>query len=311
MTRPLIRPSGTFSPQAGRRFFEPPRPAQRGEGRAKRQVRGRVPAWLGMTLLVAAVPLLAQQQPTPPPAEPPPHDISMVDPAPLGGAIAVPLSEAQRKQLRKYDVPELAGSRQALGSQLVDGALPRPLIDYVARDSNVEQRLSIFQGGLVVVSLRGTGGPIRKRLIIPDDALQSYRKRISPSALDAVRPGDLARPRENRNALLRVYSADGKYVERSYDPMAALPKALSDQIVPLRDLLRTISEDRTVTNSVANYMPKPGDHLVGDDRKVYLVKRVIDDRIVELRCMTQPTTIYVAVKDLYNYFIGTTGAAEQ
>jgi hypothetical protein len=32
MNSPLIRPSGTFSPQAGRRTTVAPRPAQRGEG---------------------------------------------------------------------------------------------------------------------------------------------------------------------------------------------------------------------------------------------------------------------------------------
>src|SRR2546428_11967390 len=40
---PLIRPSATFSPQAGRRTSrEIPRPAKGGEGAAKRRVRGRV-----------------------------------------------------------------------------------------------------------------------------------------------------------------------------------------------------------------------------------------------------------------------------
>ena len=66
-----------------------------------------------------------------------------------------------------------------------------------------------------------------------------------------------------------------------------------------------------MTNTVAGYMPKPGDQLVGDDRKVYRVVRVMDQRIVELRCTSQPISIYVEVKDLYNYFIGTTGASEQ
>src|SRR6266566_2303153 len=38
---PLNRPSATFSPQAGRRIsHEIPRPAKRGEGAAKRRVRG-------------------------------------------------------------------------------------------------------------------------------------------------------------------------------------------------------------------------------------------------------------------------------
>lgn len=265
-----------------------------------------------LTVFLAASPLIAQQPP--PPQNPPPdatHDITMVDPAPLGGAIAVPLTQSQEKQLRKYDLPELAGSRQALGSQLINGDLPRPLIDYIARDEKLEQRISFFQGGLVVVCMRGAGGPIRKRLIIPDDALQSYQKSISPAALASVRPDDLTTPRDDRVATLRVYAGDGTYVQRSWDPMAALPKKMTDQIVPLRDLLRTISEDREVTNSIANYIPRPGDQLVGDDRKIYVVWRVIDDHIVELRCKSQPTSIYVDVKDLYNYFIGTTGAAEQ
>src|SRR5713226_8550300 len=42
---PLIRPSATFSPQAGRRTLrEIPRPAKRGEGAAKRRVRGVITA---------------------------------------------------------------------------------------------------------------------------------------------------------------------------------------------------------------------------------------------------------------------------
>src|ERR1700688_2929177 len=94
---------------------------------------------LGCLLLSGS--LFAQSQP--PRAveeETPPHDISKVDAAPLGGAIAVPLPEAQRKKLQKYEIPELAGSRQALGSQLVGGELPKPILDYIARDANVQQR---------------------------------------------------------------------------------------------------------------------------------------------------------------------------
>ncbi|HEY8849553.1 MAG TPA: hypothetical protein VIO12_09685, partial [Thermoanaerobaculia bacterium] len=84
--------------------------------------------------------LFAQSQP-PRAVEPdaPSHDISKVDAAPLGGAIAVPLPEADRKRLEKYEIPELAGSRQALGSQLVGGELPKPIIDYIAKDANVQQ----------------------------------------------------------------------------------------------------------------------------------------------------------------------------
>ena len=230
---------------------------------------------------------------------------------PLGGAIAIPLPERERKKLSKYDIPELVGSRQAVGPQRIDGRLPRPLVDYSANTTAVYQRLSIFEGGLVVVEVRGTGGTIRKKVVIPPDALQNYLRAISPSALDAVRDGDLTRPRDTRGALLRAYDTRQGFVERQFDPMATMPKGLADQVVPIQDLLRAIYQDRTVTNSVAGYMPKVGDQLVGDDRKVYKVMRVVNEKIVELRCLSQPTTIYVDVKDLYNYFIGTPGAASR
>ncbi|HJT17463.1 MAG TPA: hypothetical protein VJ853_08750 [Thermoanaerobaculia bacterium] len=241
--------------------------------------------------------------------ETPPHDITQVDKAPLGGAIATPLPEAQRKQLMKYEIPELAGSTQALGSQLIDGNLPLPLVDYVAYESKVQQRISIFQGGLTVVSIRAAAGPMRKRVIIPPDALQNYMRSLAPIA--AIQQSDLPRARDDRRALLRVYFALSKYTERTFDPAAPLPRAFNSEIAPLRDLLRAITEDRTVTNTVAGYMPKEGDELVSDDRKVYRVVRVTPSQIVELKCESQPKTIFVAVKDLYNYFIGTTGASQQ
>src|SRR5437763_1109672 len=106
------------------------------------------------SFIVFASGLSAQETPT--------HDITLVDKVALGGAIATPLPEAERKKLQKYDLPELAGSTQALGSQLIDGTLPRPLVDYIVQDAKVQQRLSIFQGGLVVVDVRSALGPIRK-----------------------------------------------------------------------------------------------------------------------------------------------------
>jgi hypothetical protein len=245
------------------------------------------------------------------PPQDPNHDITMVDAAPLGGAIAVPLPERERKKLAKYDIPELVGSRQAIGPQRIEGRLPRPLIDFNINTSAVFERLSIFEGGLVVVEVRGAGGTIRKKLVIPPDALQNYVHAISPQALASVRDGDLTKPRDSRHALLRAYDAQQSFVERQFDPMATLPKALSDQVVPMQDLLRAVYQDRGVTNSVAGYMPKVGDQLVGDDRKVYKVTRVVSEKIVELRCLSQPTTIYIDVKDLYNYFIGTPGAASR
>jgi hypothetical protein len=257
----------------------------------------------------AAFLILPPAQAQSPPIQEPPHDISQVEAAPLGGAIAVPLPEKERRKLKKYEIPELAGARQALGSQLINGALPRPLVDYAAQEAAVRQRLSIFEGGLVVVDVSGAGGTIRKKLIIPDDALKNYLRAISPAALKGVHAGELTRPRDGRAATLRVYSARHEFVERAFDPMATLPKELLDQVAPLQDLLRAVYQDRSVTNSVANYRPKAGDQLVGDDRKVYRVERVIDGHIVMLRCTSTPQLLYVDAKDLANYFIGTPRAA--
>lgn len=237
-----------------------------------------------------------------------PHDISQVDPAPIGGSIAVPLPPAQERRYKKYDMPELTGSRQALGSQLIDGQLPKPLVDFTVEDANVKQRLSLFEGGLAVVNMTGAGGTIRKKVVIPSEAVQIYLKGIQPKALEHL---DLKKPSDGRSASLRVYRDGAEPFVLAYDPLSALPKALHEGLLPLEDLLRAISEDRTVTSTVAGYRPKVGDELVGDDRRTYRVQRVLDDgRVVELHCTSQPTILYVAAKDLYNYFIGARGGQQ-
>jgi hypothetical protein len=261
-------------------------------------------------LLAVALGVFAQTAPTTPVADPP-HDITQVDVAPINGAIAVPLPEKERKRLQRYEIPELVGSRQALGSQLIDGRLRKPLLDYVTEDGPVHQRLSIFEGGLVVVDVHGAGGTIRKKLLIPDDALKNYVRSISTKTLAAIRPTDVVAPHDSRSSRLRVYDTESYYVERAYDPMSTPPKRLSDMITPLGDLLRAIYEDRAVTNTVANYEAKVGDELVGDDQRVYRVARVADGHIVELQCLSQPMRLYVEMKDLYLYFIGTPGTASR
>jgi hypothetical protein len=229
------------------------------------------------------------------------HDISKVEPAPSDAAIATP---GPRKAMKKYDVPDLAGATQALGSQLIDGRLPRPLIDYLAKSGGVEQRVSLFEGGLVVLNMTGASA-IRKKLLIPKDALDSYTSAITAKALMAVDPRALVAPDPSQRAQIRVYDADGNYVERVFDPRRVLPKELDDPVTPMRDLLRAISEDREVTSSVAGYEPQAGDELVADDQKVYRVVRVVEPSgVVELKCLTAPTTMYIAKKDLSQYFVG-------
>jgi hypothetical protein len=245
---------------------------------------------LTLTVLLCALPAWAQ------------HDITQVEPAPSGTAMATPIP--MRRGWKKYDIPDLAGAQQAIGSQLIEGRLRKPLLDYITAEGAVEQRVSIFEGGLVVVNMTGAS-TIRKKMLIPESALQSYVAAVSPTTLEAVDQHWLALPEPMHHSRLRVYAADGKFVERVFNPTRILPKPLNDQITPLRDLLRAVSEDRSVTSSVAGYEPKPGDELVADDQKIYRVLRVVDgSNVVELKCLDAPTTIYVMKKDLHLYFVG-------
>jgi hypothetical protein len=242
-------------------------------------------------MLAFALPALAQ------------HDISKVDPAPPDSAIATPMPVEQQRMLKKYDLPDLAGAQQALGSQLIDGYLPRPLIDYLSREGGVQQRVSIFEGGLVVINMTGAS-TIFKRMIMPPDALVAYTKATTVDSVGTIDPRWLPVPEPERRSQLRVYGKDGAYIDRVFHPGKILPKPLGDAITPLRDLLRAISEDRDVTSSIAGYEPQPGDELVSDDHNVYRVMRVVGNTVVELKCLTAPTTIYVAKQELHQYFIG-------
>lgn len=271
---------------------------------------------LASLLFSITAPLLAQNPPPPPAPEPAhdisTHDISQVEPAQLGGVIAIPIPGRQQRKLKKYDMPELVGARQALGSQLIDGELPKPILDYFTRAAMVEQRVSFFQGGLVVLRMTGPGGIMRKRVIIPPDALSAYRKAASPELIARIRGGEVSEPKDTRRSLLRAYRDDGSHVELSFDPAGVLPNELKEQIAPLEDLIRTLSEDRTVTSTVAGYEPSVGDELVGDDQKLWRIERIIADAgIVQLRCVSEPTVIYVDKRYLYNYFIGKKAARDE
>ena len=241
-----------------------------------------------------SIPALAQQ----------PHDISQVDAVNPDAIIAIPLPPKSQRQMKKYESPELVGARQALGSQLIEGELPRPLLDYVTKSGLVEERLSMFDGGLIVVSMSGAGGNMHKKLLIPTDALVAYRRAAAPEKLELIRNGDVSKPLPERPSLLRIYRADGTHVELQFDPSGSVPKTLADEIRPLEDLLRVIAEDRTVTSTIAGYEPAVGDELVGDDQRIWRVERVTDEGVIRLHCVGQPTIVYIDKHFLYNYFIG-------
>ncbi len=238
------------------------------------------------------------------------HDISQVEPATPGSVAATPIPTG--RGFKKYDIPDLDGAQQAVGSQLIEGRLRKPLMDFLTVERDIEERISIFEGGLVFVQMTGPV-TLRKKLLLPPHALQKYNENITPAALDAIDARELAEPEPGRRALLRIYRPeDGSFVERVFDPTRMLPKELNDQIAPLRDLIRAISEDRTVTSTVAGYEPQPGDELVADDQKTYRVVRIVDGAgVVELKCLDAPITIYVAKSDLHLYFVGRKATSEE
>jgi hypothetical protein len=232
------------------------------------------------------------------------HDITRVEQVAPDAAISTPVPDRQQRKLKKYDMPELAGAKQALGPQLIDGRLPKPLADYLVTEGTIEQRVSIFEGGLVVVKMTGASS-IHKKVIIPPDALAQYMRSVNASAVKAIDGRELVPPEAGQRAVLRVYDGEGRFEERVFHPNRVLPKTLNDQLAPLRDLLRAISEDRGVSTSIAGYEPQEGDELVADDHKVYRVVRVAPGAgVVELKCLDAPTTIYVVKKDLHLYFMG-------
>jgi hypothetical protein len=254
-------------------------------------------SWRPLTILAAAVfalPLLAQQ-----------HEVSPSDPIAPDAALSTPVPDKYQKKLKKYDMPELVGAQQALGSQLIDGRLRKPMLDFLIVDGVVEQRISLFEQGLAVVKMTGASS-IRKKVLLPEDAIAAYVKHVTAPRLAQIDPKSLSMPETTRRAQLRIYVEDGSFVERTFHPASILSQQLTDLVEPLRDLLRAISEDRGVTTAIANYKPRPGDQLVADDHKVWRVARVLEDAgVVELHCQNVPTIMYVTIKDLHLHFLGT------
>lgn len=255
-------------------------------------------------LMILAASVAFGQAPAAPSGEPQEPEVSSEPPPSaeqLGFMIAIPVPE-ERKHVEKFEIPELAGARPATGSNLVAGRLPRPLVDYLVKAGAVSQKLSIFENGLVSVRVTGVGGEVRKKVILPEDALAEFRKWLNPSQLALAEPSD---PGVSSSvSILRVYDDSGNVTERRFNPSTVNGAQLTRQKLLLEDLLQTIAEDREVTNSLANYRPAVGDRLIGDDRKIYEVTGLVKNgAIIELRSLSEPVTRYVSADDLPKQFV--------
>lgn len=224
------------------------------------------------------------------------------DSPPPGSVISLPNPDLPAIQLERYEIPELAGAKPVTGSFLIDGRLPRPLIDYGAKAPGIIQSVTIFEQGLIAVRIDSGTARIRKRLILPKDAFASYIARVSPARIkDAVLPDF---HEQMTYEYLRAYENDGTMIERRFDPAFVLPGELEMPRAMMQDIIRAIGHDREVTNSLMGYVPRVGDHLVREDQRLFEVTRIIDKTFVELKCESEPTSMYVAIGDIQQLFVG-------
>ncbi|HVT04837.1 MAG TPA: hypothetical protein VHL58_15850 [Thermoanaerobaculia bacterium] len=229
----------------------------------------------------------------------------------LGGSIAIPI-DPKAFNPRKYEIPELSGSLPGAGTHLDEGRLPKVIADYAVVSGDIRQRITIFSGGLVAVHMSGFGGTIRKRVMIPTGAMKVYRDALSADVLSSI-PRDLSSmARDADRATLRIYREDGTFAERVFPLSLILPTQMEQFRSILDDLLRVVTQDRLVTNPMTDYKPVVGDRLIADDKKTYVVRRIGNQgEFIEVDCLQEPVKLYVAVKDLHNYFIASLGQPQR
>ena len=224
-------------------------------------------------------------------------------PADTQSAISIPTPAEGSRDRKKYETPELAGSSPAIGSQLIDGRLPRPLLDFVSRSSNTYQRLSFFEGGLVTLHLEAGGAVIRKRVLIPEEAMQQYLDLIEPAHLSQ---SDILRghPKNiNDGGFIRLHAADGSFSEARFRSSSVLPIEIERFRTALNDFGRVLAEDREVSNPLVDYEPRIGDRLLATDQLLYEITSLSNGgELIELTCTSSPLRMYVEKKSLYNHF---------
>lgn len=224
-------------------------------------------------------------------------------PTELGNAISIPTPDEGSIDTRKYNTAELNGAAPAIGSQLIDGRLPRPLLDYVVRASGATQRISFFEGGLVVVHITAGGARLRKRVRVPAGAVDAYLDLLTPEQIDRLAHDDHGLSITKEQSYLRRYRPDGTPVEIGFSNSRILPYEIQRVRTVLDDLIRILSEDREVTNPMIAYTPRLGDKLIGEDQQLYQVTAINNHgAMLELTATRNPVKIFVATKDVFTYF---------
>jgi hypothetical protein len=223
-------------------------------------------------------------------------------PTELGSASSVPPPE-ESSNTKDYEPSLLEGSMPASGSQLIEGRLPRPLLDYRVDAEQTRQRISFFESGLVVLHLDAGGTTLRKRLIIPPDAMKNYLAILPIDRLEQLSRNDMSWNSAGASSMIRLYREDGSSATARFSNSLVMPDELQRMRSALDDLARVLSEDREVTNPLIGYEPHLGDRLLSEDQKLYQIVQITNNgQLLELTCTREPTTIFVATKDVHTIF---------
>ncbi|MBI2213321.1 MAG: hypothetical protein HYU52_06715 [Acidobacteria bacterium] len=238
--------------------------------------------------VASASPTAAQQSPVP---------------TELGTAISIPTPDEHKLDTRNYNTAELNGAAPAIGSQLIDGRLPRPLLDYGSASSGSLQRISFFEGGLVVVHVQAGGARLRKRVVFPAGAIDVYLEMLSPEQMKMLATSDMGLAISKDTGFIRRYLPEGTPVGIEFSNSRVLPAEVQRLRTVLDDLVRILAEDREVTNPMIVYKPRLGDKLIGEDQKLYKVTAIKNEgTLLELTSTKEPITIFVATKDVFTHF---------
>lgn len=226
---------------------------------------------------------------------------SAAEPSPQT-TISIPVPQLSDRQMVNYHVVELAGATPVGDDLLVDGRLPRVLINFTARLDEVYQRLTFFENAILAVEMEGEDWRMSKKVRIPAQALDAYREFFTTEELERFRPWSEGDPTRDQT-VLRIATGETT-VERKWASTAVIPEQIERLRLVLQDVVRALSEDREVTNPVAGYGASVGDVLLGDDQKSYRVIGILQQGdLLELQSLTEPVRRFVAKKDLHLYFV--------
>lgn len=230
-------------------------------------------------------------------------DEEYIPPPELGATISIP-KPAEDEVDETYSSPELTDTRPAVGSQLIDGRLPQPRLDYLIITQKSLQRLSFFERGLVVLHMKAGDANLRKRMLLPEAALDEYLKLLTAEdAARVTRNEILTNGLSGDRGMIRVYRDDGTWEDVVFSNSRVLPSSVQQLRSILDDLIRILAEDRGATNPMAGYIPRIGDKLISEDMKLFEVTALAQEgEIIEFTGLQEPVRVYVAKDDVPSYF---------